>query len=401
MSRLARLAWIVLVLFVLVTLLSAANPRFAQLRTDPYGFGDAYTTLGITINQFSIYFISIEIVFALLFGTVGVIIFWKAHHDNMAVLVSAAFIAMGSATPLPEALIPVGPVWELIVLALRAAGIGLMLLFLFLFPNGRFVPLQSRWLGFVALGYLASWFVFPDLVPPVAILAEATDQSAAVQYAPMAILTILGMVSQLYRYFKVSDAIQRQQTKWVLMGIVGFIFIELVSLILFALIPSFRNQESDQLLFVILFGPLLLIGVALIPSTTAVAMMRYRLWDISLVVRRTLVYGLLTAVLAMAYFGSVTLLQGLITIVAGQQSAVAIVVSTLIIAALFTPARRRLQGLIDRRFYRRKYDAGRVLATFARTARDEVDLARVEAELLAAVRETMQPEHISLWLKPR
>ena len=131
------------------------------------------------------------------------------------------------------------------------------------------------------------------------------------------------------------------------------------------------------------------------------AMLRYRLYDVDLVIRRTLAYTLITAVLLLVYFGSVTLLTSVFSRITGQQSALAIVISTLLIAALFNPLRRRVQDWIDRRFFRSKYDAQQVLAQFAVVARDETDLDALTAELLRVVQETMQPEHVSIWLRQR
>ncbi|MEK7324856.1 MAG: hypothetical protein AAB217_06315, partial [Chloroflexota bacterium] len=137
----------------------------------------------------------------------------------------------------------------------------------------------------------------------------------------------------------------------------------------------------------------------LLPISLAIAILRYRLFDIDLIIRRTLQYSLLSGLLALTYFGIVVVLESLFRSLTGQNSPVAIVLSTLAIAALFNPVRRRVQDFIDRRFYRKKYDAAKVIAEFAATCRDETDLDKLTARLVEVVDETMQPESVTLWLK--
>jgi len=144
-------------------------------------------------------------------------------------------------------------------------------------------------------------------------------------------------------------------------------------------------------------------GVGLgIPTAIGVAVLRYRLYNIDLLINRTLVYGTLTGTLALVYFGGVTATQALLRTLTVQQELpqLVVVVSTLIIAALFNPLRRRIQSFIDRRFYRRKYDARKTLESFSVKLREETDLEALNNELMGVVRETMQPEHVSLWLRP-
>jgi hypothetical protein len=137
-----------------------------------------------------------------------------------------------------------------------------------------------------------------------------------------------------------------------------------------------------------------------LPIAVGIAILKYRLYDIDLLINRTLVYGALTATLVAMYVGSIVVLQGLVRALTGQESQLAVVASTLLIAALFNPLRRRVQGFVDRRFYRRKYDARKTLEAFSTTLRDETDLRALNDHLVGVVRETMQPTHVSMWLRP-
>ncbi len=142
--------------------------------------------------------------------------------------------------------------------------------------------------------------------------------------------------------------------------------------------------------------------LAALPVAVGIAILKYRLYEIDLLINRTLVYGSLTVMLALLYFGGVSAIQALFGALTGQeeQPQLAIVVSTLVIAALFNPLRRRVQAFVDRRFYRRKYDAAKTLAAFSAKLRDETNLEALNSELVGVVRETMQPAHVSLWLRP-
>jgi hypothetical protein len=194
----------------------------------------------------------------------------------------------------------------------------------------------------------------------------------------------LSVVSVIVRYFK-SRGVERQQIKW-------FAFAALLfGLQLFTDNITELSQPWESLKETL--------GLLILPLGIGIAILRYRLWDIDIIIRKTLVYGALTLTLALVYFGSVVLLQSLVTAVGGQQSGVVTVISTLLIAALFTPLRRRIQNDIDRRFYRKKYDAEKTLAAFRDNLRQEVDLEELSARLLAIIEETMQPEHCSLWLR--
>jgi hypothetical protein len=182
-----------------------------------------------------------------------------------------------------------------------------------------------------------------------------------------------------------SRATERQQLKWLvydaaLVGLIAPFFLGVESLTLVAVLGVF--------------------AYASIPVATGVAILKYHLYDIDLLINRTLVYGSLTAMLVSLYFGGILVLQRVFVLVTGQQSTLAVVASTLLIAAVFTPLRRRIQSFIDRRFYRKKYDARKTLEAFSAKLRDETDLEALNNDLVGVVRETMQPAHVSLWLRP-
>jgi hypothetical protein len=190
---------------------------------------------------------------------------------------------------------------------------------------------------------------------------------------------------------------ERQQIKWLAYGItVSLPFFAAIVLVTAMTVRTDLMNLVDSLLRMTVYSYLNLLPALAIGA----AILRYRLWDIDLIIRRTLIYSVITAILAMVYFGGVAVMQGVFVALTGQESPLAVVASTLAIAALFTPVRRRVQEVIDRRFFRRKYDAEKTVDAFARTVRDEVDIDCVREALLDAVADTMQPEHVSLWMAP-
>ncbi len=269
-------------------------------------------------------------------------------------------------------------------------GNSFLFLFFYLFPTGRFVPRWTRWLW---VGVVVFWAVdsfFPTLSFNSSILFS---------------VLLLGFVgsalgSQIYRYRRVSNRAQQQQTKWVVYGIST----GLGSFLVLELFSTFFPSIVQSLFVNVILGTAFYLALFIIPLSIGVAILRSRLFDIDILINRTLVYGSLTVILALFYFVSIFVLQSLVSIFTGHistsaQSPFVLVISTLGLYALFQPLRRRIQTLIDRRFYRFKYDAARTLAEFSKTLSNEVDLNKLREDLLAVVQETMQPSHVSLWLR--
>jgi hypothetical protein len=198
--------------------------------------------------------------------------------------------------------------------------------------------------------------------------------------------------ASLFVRLRRATGVERQQLKWLVYAAAGFALGVILVLLSGAIgAPAWFGRAANAVFLVASEGIIVAIGIAIL---------RYRLYDIDIVINRTLVYGPLTATLVALYFGGIVVLQRLFVVLTGARSTLAVVASTLLIAALFNPLRHRIQTFVDRRFYRSKYDARKTLEAFSTKLRDETDLEALNGELVGVVRETMQPSHVSLWLRP-
>ena len=276
-----------------------------------------------------------------------------------------------------------------------------------LFPEGRLLSRRWRlvvWVDLVAVACLVCSAFEPGALGNLGLVRVANpfgmERLAALLgtlelvglFATLAV-AVAGGISLVVR-FRRARGVERQQLKW-------FAFSGVVFCAVFAIAPvlwSLPESAGPGWVWPVLF----LAGSSTIPVSVGIAILRYRLYEIDLLINRTLVYGSLTVTLALVYFGVVTVTQALFRTVTSQQELpqLVVVASTLVIAALFTPLRRRIQSFIDRSFYRSKYDAAKTLEGFSAKLRDETDLEALNAELVEVVRETMQPAHVSLWLRP-
>jgi hypothetical protein len=285
---------------------------------------------------------------------------------------------------------------------------GLIVYLILLFPNGRLPSSRWRWFAWlsVALTLLAAVLmaISPDAVLDVLGSSDNVHisfpnplgiEGLPNLYRPVQTLVLaLGLVAAASVVVgrRGARGIERQQMKWLLYAAALFFVGNVLKNTIFSPLGGVSWGLWIGYLLVAVGG----LGG---PIAIGIAILRYRLYEIDTLINRTLVYGSLTAALVALYFGGIVVLQRLFVLLTGEQSTLAVVASTLLIAALFNPLRRRIQSFIDRRFYRKKYDARKTLEAFSAKLRDETDLEALNAELIEVVRETMQPAHISLWLR--
>jgi uncharacterized membrane protein YhdT len=310
-----------------------------------------------------------------------------------------ALLAQPNSLPAGEAL-----VW--IVSWILPIIIGLQVFYILLFPNGRLPSRRWRplaWLtvAFILVGVISFAFspgalmgVLGPIENPLGIEGFSNAYDKAILFIMAPLLTAAVALSVFMRLRR-AVGVERQQIKWFAYAAAANISASTLAYVIPGVIDTPLWFERVGFVLNIVFIPA-------IPIAIGIAILRYRLYDIDIIINRTLVYGSLTLMLALVYFGGVTSTQVVFTALTGQaeQPQLTIVVSTLLIAALFTPFRHRIQSFIDRRFYRRKYDAAKTLEAFSAKLRTETDLDALSDDLVGVVRETMQPAHVSLWLRP-
>jgi hypothetical protein len=290
--------------------------------------------------------------------------------------------------------------------------VGLLAIYLvLLFPDGRLPSRRWRPLAWLSGLVIALLCVDSVLAPGELTDLEGVRNPFGLEGAPwlvdaeivlllLFVACILASAVSLVLRYRHSGGEVREQIKWIALAgsFVGLVLSTVLGLIIVAEVMRGSGNSTPLWLQGLLF--VMLLSFAGVPVAIGFAILKYRLYDIDILINRTLVYGTLTATLVALYFGGIVVLQRLFVLLTGEKSTLAVVASTLLMAALFNPLRRRIQSFIDRRFYRRKYDARKTLEAFSARLREETKLKALNNELLSVVRETMQPEHVSLWLRP-
>jgi hypothetical protein len=402
---LARLTWLAVVLVTAIILFASLPAYFSGLlevcpaeaciggQLSP-GKTRALHDIGLPIGVYAAYVLVLDLLLVTVFCAVGAIIFWRKSRERAALFASFALVMFGLTWPGAFDAARHYPVWgERLGGYLFELGLASLVVLLLVFPDGRFVPRWTRWVAAFAVVVVISSALFPD--------SFLTDPPQPINVSAFVGLWAICSLAQAYRYRWVSGPVERQQVKWLVFGVAALVALLVAYFLPFALFPTL-DQPGILSLYYDLAGRFVVGSLAfmLIPLAIGVAILRYRLYDIDVIINRALVYGVLTGILALVYFGGVVALQSLFRSLTGQGSQLAVVASTLAIAALFTPLRQRIQSFIDRRFYRRKYDARKTIEAFSAKLRDETDLGALSDDLTSVVSETLQPEHVGLWLRP-
>jgi hypothetical protein len=404
----ARIVWLVLAVGLLGNFTASIPSYYAQLLTlcttthtaQCVTFQPTTATLkalhllNISLNTYAAMYLAADVAVSLTYLVVGALIFWRKSTAWWALFFSFALILFGSfgvdSTLILDFIKPSAnpPVAVLLVsILLVSLQWGLLGAFLLTFPTGRFAPgwtwiLISLWELQVVLFLVSAIAIAPSILFAVTFLLT-WGSAAGVQF---------------FRYRRLYNPVQRQQTKWVVFAYMVGVVVNVGANALGALAPGLGASDSPYQLLVDFISVCLAL---LIPLSIGIAILRFQLWDIDTIINKALVYGSLTGLLGVVYAVLIIGLESLAEVMTRQTSQpIVLVISTLVIAALFLPVRRRIQTVIDRRFYRHKYDAEKTLAAFSITLQSEFNLQEIHTQLLSVVQETIQPAHISLWLAP-
>jgi hypothetical protein len=319
-------------------------------------------------------------------GLVFGVVMFATEYAIYALLVAPGTLPAG------EALASVNPLWVL--------GFNLFVLMLIMFPTGKLPRSRWRWLVYLYIAIAVVEVVAMLFLPGTLEGSDLIKNPLGIEGLPIgrkpvqALIFAGGLVASgsLILRLRKGSWVERQQIKWLAYA---------AAVATGGSILVYTPPEALSARWVTSVGYVVVeLGVLGIPISIGIAILRYRLYEIDTLINRSLVYGSLTATLVALYFGGIVVLQRLFVLLTGQQSTLAVVASTLLIAALFTPLRQRIQSFIDRRFYRSKYDAAKTLEVFSAQLRDETDLDALSEDLVGVVRETMQPAFVSLWLRP-
>lgn len=395
-ARLLMGVWIVFALVCVGFCIASLVERYNLLLRPATDLRAELASLGITPGFHATWNIALEALVAFSYFGMAALIAWRKSQDTAALVIALALVAFGAAIPgTIYSILNAQPIWVQPYGFLQILGWMMLLIFAFVFPNGRFVPRWALPLVVPWAAWVVGFFLFAGEITQNRVWA------IGLTFAIWALWFIVGAAAQYYRYTRVSSWVERQQTKWVVFGFLGTLVGIFVTVLYH--VASLTGIVSGETSILLRFGAVILLSVTalLVPLTVGIALLRYRLFDVDALINRALVYGLLSVLLALTYFVTVVALGVLFSSISHEStrgSQVAITLSTLFIATLFQPLRGKIQRGINQRFYRSRYNAARTIESFAAKLPGLVEIEHLTDGVLSIVEETMRPTFATLWL---
>lgn len=353
---------------------------------------------GLSLSTYGWFMTVLTALIAPLYLLIALVIFLRNRGQLVMLLPAFGLLLFvpGYFASISEAITHAHPGWLAPLGLIRAMAIWIAVVFGFTFPSGTFFPGWTRPLTLVTTLTVTLLAFYPT----ARLLSTSGPQEAYWLSIATVVLLAAALWAQISRYRRVSSVLERQQTKWVVFGFSALVLEIAISSIAQIVLPRLIEPGRFEVFYALEGAIVSAITAVVLAVSFAVAILRYRLFDIDVIINRTLVYSALSLSLAAIYVSGILLGEFLLRPFR-PESSLAVAISTLAVAALFQPIRRRIQADVDRRFFRRKYSAERTIAEFRTVARDVVDLGRLRAELIQVTHETMQPSHVSLWLRER
>jgi len=385
----AEVAWIMVAVLTLAAFVATVPDRYAQLLGANLTTKVALARLNLSPSFYALYFTAFEVVSMVVYAVTAAVIFWRKSDDWMTVFVALTLLTFGAAAPSPmHLLVTTQPAGGWLGVLLQTAGSASFLIFFFLFLDGRFVPDWTRVVAVAVATWALAWLFFPSLNP----------------YAwpfPLPFLTFIvwfgvGLYAQLYRYQRVSTAEQRQQTKWVIVGLTIAVLGDFVTHVPKYIFPALGQPGLPNVIYLFLHQPFFTFSQLLVPVTIATSMSRYRLWDIDLILNRTIVYGVLTAIVVGIYALIVGALGALFQ---AQGNLLLSILATGLSAVLFQPLRRRLHHAVNQLMYGERDDPVEVLARLGQRLGAAIATDRVLPTLVETVAQALKLPYVAIALQ--
>src|SRR5215211_6860525 len=399
---LARVVWVAVAVLAVGLFAAGVPARYAELRSvcadgEECAIGRLYPEdvqtlgdLGFSLGSYAAYTLTLEVGFVMVFFASAAVIFWRKSDEWVALLVALFLMTFGGTLPGVVAALPAAhPDWWLPVRFVELLGSVSLFLFFYLFPDGRFVPRWTRWLAVVALVWQMAFTFFPD--SPFS--TEPSNPLPSSGFVMLFSFVSTGLFAQIYRYRRVSSMVQRQQTKWVVFGVVAAMLVAFGLLLPFYIYPSLDQPGS---LYNLISTMPITLSLLLIPLSIGVAILKYRLFDIDLIINRTLVYGVLTASIVGVY---VAIVGGLAELLHTRGSLLASLLATGLVAVLFAPLRDLLQRSVNRLMYGEREDPYGVLSRLGQRLEATLEPHAVLPAVAETVAHALKLPHVTIELK--